>query len=91
MGDDLETVFRTRAERAVITDDGYGVLSWHTEHRLTYATIELSVGVDGFRHLADDAALGRRVARWRDRNPQLAALLDAEEALDALAAERTGR
>ncbi|MEZ5263610.1 MAG: hypothetical protein AB7W59_25705 [Acidimicrobiia bacterium] len=92
MADDLERSFRTAAERLLLTDAGYGVFSWATEHRITYSTVELTIGVDGFRALAEDALLGRRVSRWRARNPQLAALLDAEAALDALAGEgRSGR
>lgn len=85
MASELETAFRTAAERTVVTDPTYGVFAWQLDHRLTYSTVELTVGVDGFRQLALDAAAGRRLERWRARNPELAALLDAEVALDALA------
>jgi hypothetical protein len=84
MATNLETAFLTSAERALITHEPYGVFGWDTDHRLTYPTIELTLGVDGYQQLATDAALGRQVSGWRARNPHLAALLDAEAALDAL-------
>ena len=84
-----EPTFLTAAERELLTHPAYGVFDWHGDHRLSYSTVEVTFGVDGYQQLAQDAALGRAVAAWRGRNPQLAALLDAEAALDALAGERT--
>lgn len=90
MTDRLETAFLHPAERALITHQPYGVFDWHTDHRLSCSVVELTLGVDGYQELALDAAAGRRLHRWRARNPQLAALLDAEAALDALDALGTG-
>jgi hypothetical protein len=88
MASDFEVAFPRTPDRELITHAPYQVFDWRNEHLLTYPTIELSIGFDGYQQLADDAATGRDVARWRDRNPQLAALLDAETALDALAGGR---
>jgi hypothetical protein len=88
MTDRPETAFRTTAERALIAHGPYGVFDWHTDHRLTYPTVELTLGVDGYQQLALDAAVGRQLAAWRARNPGLAAALDAEAALDTLAGQR---
>lgn len=85
MASELETAFLTEAERTLITERAYGVFGWQLDHRITYSTVELTIGVDGYQQLALDAAAGRRIGRWRARNPELAALLDAEAALDALA------
>lgn len=88
MASDLELAFPRACDRELVTHGLYQVVDWRTGHLLTYTTVELAFGVDGYQQLADDAALARRVTRWRARNPQLAALLEAEAALDALAAER---
>jgi hypothetical protein len=80
----LESAFPRKVDRDLITHPLYQLVDWNTEHLLTYPTVELTFGVDGYQQLADDAALGRRVARWRSRNPTLAALLEAEATLDAL-------
>jgi hypothetical protein len=85
---DLERTFPRRPDRDLVTNGLYQVADWRTGHLLTYTTVELTFGIDGYQQLADDAELGRRVARWRDRNPDLAAQLDAEAALDALAGDR---
>ena len=88
MATDFEVAFPRTPDRELITHPLYQVTDWRTEHLLTYPTIELTIGFDGYQQLADDAATGRDVARWRARNPQLAALLDAETTLDALAGGR---
>lgn len=85
MADELASAFTRPIDRALITHKTYQVFDWHTDHRLTYTTVELSLGVDGFQELSDDAALGRNVSAWLARNPQLADILAAEAALDALA------
>ncbi|MFN0089088.1 MAG: hypothetical protein ACKVWR_02300 [Acidimicrobiales bacterium] len=84
MASEFELTFPRPSDRELITEPLYQVVDWRSEHLLTYPTVELSLGVDGYQQLADDAALGRRVAAWRARSPALAALLDAEQALDAL-------
>ena len=84
MASDFEVTFPRPADRQLITHPPYHVLDWRNEHHLSYPTIELTLGLDGCRQLADDAAMGRDVTRWRARNPELAALVDAEIALDAL-------
>jgi len=81
---DRSGTFRTEAERALLREPTYGVFDWDLDHRLTVSTVELSVSADGYQQLAGDAELGRQVHRWRARNPELAALLAAEAALDAL-------
>jgi hypothetical protein len=81
----LEQSFPRKPDRELIKHGLYQIVDWGTGHLLTYTTVELTFGVDGYQQLADDAALGRRVNAWRARNPQLAALLDAESTLDALA------
>ncbi len=87
MASALESSFPRAVDRALITQPTYHVYDWQSEHRLSFVAIELTVGFDGYQQLAEDAALGRAVDRWRRRNPHLAALLDAEAALDALAGE----
>src|SRR5690606_23288083 len=91
MPSDLEAAFARRCDQELITHPAYQVVDWHTGHLLTYPTVELVLGVDGYQQLADDAEIGRRLGRWRARNPRLAELLDAEEALDALAGGRPSR
>lgn len=83
---DLERSFTRPVDRALVTHTLYQVFDWGQGHRLSFPTVELEVGFDGYQQLAEDADLGRRVTTWRARNPELAALLDAEAALDALAA-----
>ena len=88
MASDFEVAFPRTSDRELITHPPYHVLDWRNEHYLSFPTIELALGLDGYQQLADDAAVGRAVARWRARNPELAALLDAETALDALGDRR---
>jgi hypothetical protein len=85
---ELERTFPRRPDRELLTHGPYQLADWRTGHLLTCTTVELTFGIDGYQQLADDAELGRRVTRWRDRNPDLAAQLDAEAALDALAGGR---
>jgi hypothetical protein len=84
---ELRRILPRAADHGLIEHPLYQVADWDTGHLLTYTTVELTLGIDGYQQLADDAALGRAVARWRDRNPRLAELLDAETALDALAGD----
>lgn len=84
MTTEAERAFPRRVDRELVTNPRYDVADWRTGLLITYLTVELTLGYDGFRQLADDADIGRRVARWRARNPELADLLDAELALDAL-------
>ncbi|MPY96377.1 MAG: hypothetical protein GEV08_25930 [Acidimicrobiia bacterium] len=88
MASDLEGAFTRGCDQELITHPAYQVVDWHTGHLLTYPTVELSFGIDGYQQLADDADIGRRIGRWRARNPKLADLLDAEATLDALAGTR---
>ncbi len=85
---ETSSTFLTVAERELLANDAYGVFDWHRGHHLSYSTVEVTFGVDGFVQLAHEAALGRAVASWRTRSSELAALLDAEAALDALAGGR---
>lgn len=87
MATELESSFPRAVDRALITHPPYHVYDWQSEHRLSFTAIELTFGFDGYQQLAEDAALGRQVSRWRARNPQLAAQLEAEAALDALAGD----
>lgn len=86
MTTEAERVFPRRVDRELVTNPRYDVADWRTGLLITYLTVELTIGYDGYRQLAEDADLGRRVTGWRARNPQLAELLDAELALDALEA-----
>lgn len=88
MATDFEVTFPRSSDRELITHPPYHVLDWRNEHHLSYPTIELTLGLDGYQQLADDAATGRALARWRARNPELAALVDAELTLDALGGRR---
>ena len=88
MATDLERTFPRPTDREVITDPRYQLTDWRTGHLFTNTTVELTFDIDGYQELADDAALGRQVTRWRARNPELEAILDAEAALDALAGGR---
>ena len=89
MPSEFEQAFPRKADRDLITHSLYQLIEWRSGHLLSFATVELTLQYDGYQQLADDAALGRRVSRWRARNAELAALLDAEAALDALAGERS--
>jgi hypothetical protein len=84
MPSDFELAFPRRDDRDLVKHPLYQVVDWQTGHLLTYSTIELTLGIDGYQRLADDAALGRLVRQWRARSAQLSALLDAEAVLDAL-------
>ena len=88
MPTDLERTFPRPIDREVITHPGYQLADWRMGQLITCTTVELAFSLDGYQQLADDAALGRQVARWRARNPDLGALLDAEAVLDALAGGR---
>ena len=88
MPSDLERTFPRRADRELITHPGYQLADWRMGQLITCTTVELSFSLDGYQQLADDAALGRQLARWRARNPELSALLEAEAALDGLAGGR---
>jgi hypothetical protein len=85
MASELARAFPRAVDRSLIEHGRYQVADWRTDHLFTNTTVELTLGIDGYQQLADDAALGRDLARWRSRNPRLAELLDAEAALDALA------
>ncbi|MFN0027281.1 MAG: hypothetical protein ACKV2O_08890 [Acidimicrobiales bacterium] len=87
MASELESSFPRAVDRSLITQPTYHVYDWQSEHRLSFTAIEVTFGFDGYQQLAEDAALGRQVSRWRTRNPHLAAQLDAEAALDALAGD----
>jgi hypothetical protein len=89
MPTDLERTFPRRADRDVITHPDYQLADWRMGQLITCTTVELAFSLDGYPQLADDAELGRRVARWRARNPELGAILDAEAALDGLAGGRS--
>lgn len=84
MTKDFELALPRQRDRELAKHPPYHVVDWQTGQLLTYVTVELTFGIEGYQQLADDAALGRQVTRWRARNPQLAELLDAEAALDAL-------
>ncbi len=87
MASELESSFPRTVDRALITHPTYHVYDWASEHRLSFTAIEVTFGFDGYQQLAEDAGVGRQVSRWRARNPLLAAQLDAEAALDALAGD----
>lgn len=90
MSRDHELALPRAADRELPGVPEYHVVDWAMGQLITALTVELTFGVDGYQQLVDDAGLGRQVARWRRRNPQLAALLDAEAALDALAGGAAG-
>lgn len=85
MANDLDSMFTRPADRMLIGRSTYQVYDWEFAHRLSFPTIEITFGLDGYQELAEHAALGRAVTVWRARNSELAALLDAEAVLDALA------
>ncbi|MDH4144521.1 MAG: hypothetical protein OEY23_05055 [Acidimicrobiia bacterium] len=86
MSSGADSTFTRAADQALLGQATYQVYDWELGHRLSFPTVELTFGFDGFQQLADDAELGRRVRAWRERNVELAAQLDAEAALDALGA-----
>lgn len=86
MAHNVDASFTRHADQAILTRRTYQVYDWEFAHRLSFPTIELTFGLDGYQELAEHAALGRAVTAWRTRNPELASLLDAEAVLDALAA-----
>ena len=85
MKSQLASIFSRKVDCELITYPTYQVVDWLTEAHITNLAVNLTLGIDGYQQLADDAALGRQVARWRSRNRDLADLLDQEAALDALA------
>ena len=52
---------------------------------IDWAFLEITFDLDGYLERADHVALGRAVAAWRARNPELAAPIDAVTVVDALA------
>jgi hypothetical protein len=86
---ELHRAFPRQRDRDLITHPLYQVVDWGTGQLITYTTVELTLGIDGYQVLVDDAVLGRQVSQWRARSPHLAALLDAEAALDALAGKKS--
>ena len=84
MANNLDSSFTRHADRAILARTTYQVYDWEFAHRLSFPTIEITFGLDGYQELAEHAALGRAVTAWRARNPELAALVDAESVVDAL-------